>query len=156
MEAETNGLWGRAYIDARGITSTNHPQGGYFLGDEWMRNTAAICRRLGFETVEDDNPETFPVSFPMSQIAVYAGWYDDNMSGPFTGPNVEFLPGAIAYHLHSFSATTVRSKTSHWVGPLLEKGATATIGYVEEPYLGGTLDVPVFFSRLIGLGFSFG
>src|SRR2546422_4372969 len=66
------------------------------------------------------------------------------------------MPGAIAYHLHSFSAATIRSRTAHWVGPLLDKGATATVGSVEEPYLGGTLDVPAFFGRLIALGFSFG
>ena len=151
LEAETNGLWGRAYFDARGLTN-----GGYLQGDEWIRATANICRRLGIETVLDDSPETFPASFPMSQIAMYAGWYDDNVSGPFTRPKVEFMPGAIAYHLHSFSAATIRSRTAHWVGPLLDKGATATVGSVEEPYLGGTLDVPAFFGRLIALGFSFG
>src|SRR5262245_59175000 len=151
LEAETNGLWGRAYFDSRGLTN-----GSYLQGDEWMRASAAICRRLGLETVLDENPETFPASFPMSQIAIYAGWYDGNASGPFTRPKVEFRPGAIAYHLHSFSAATIRSSNAHWVGPLLDKGATATVGYVEEPYLGGTMDLAVFFSRLIGLGFSFG
>jgi uncharacterized protein (TIGR03790 family) len=150
LEAETNGLWGRAYFDSRGLTN-----GNYLQGDEWIRASATICRRLGLETVLDENPETFPASFPMSQIAIYAGWYDGNASGPFTRPKVEFRPGAIAYHLHSFSAATIRSSNAHWVGPLLDKGATATIGYVEEPYLGGTMDLTVFFSRLIGLGFSF-
>jgi hypothetical protein len=151
LEAETNGLWGRAYFDSRGITN-----GSYLQGDEWIRASAAIARRLGLETILDENPETFPASFPMSQIAIYAGWYDGNVSGPFTRPKVEFRPGAIAYHLHSFSASTIRSSNAHWVGPLLDKGATATVGYVEEPYLGGTMDLAVFFSRLIGLGFSFG
>ena len=50
----------------------------------------------------------------MSQIAIYAGWYDGDVSGPFTLPKVEFMPGAFAYHLHSFSADTLRSETSHW------------------------------------------
>ena len=45
----------------------------------------------------------------MSQIAIYCGWYDENVSGPFTLPKVEFMPGAFAYHLHSFSAATLRS-----------------------------------------------
>ena len=40
----------------------------------------------------------------MSQIALYAGWYERNASGPFAQPKVEFMPGAFAYHLHSFSA----------------------------------------------------
>jgi uncharacterized protein (TIGR03790 family) len=151
LEAETNGLWGRAYFDARGITN-----GAYLQGDEWVRGASEVCRRLGFETLLDDKPETLPASFPMSQIALYAGWYDENVSGPFTRPKVEFMPGAVAYHLHSFSASTIRSATRHWVGPLLEKGATATMGSVEEPYLIGTPDLTAFFSRLIYFGFSFG
>jgi hypothetical protein len=92
----------------------------------------------------------------MSQIALYAGWYDGDVSGPFTRPTVEFMPGAFAYHLHSFSAHTIRSPTSKWVGPLLAKGATATMGCVEEPYLEGTPDVFAFLVRFLYLGFSFG
>jgi len=69
MEAETNGLWGRAYIDARGITN-----GGYKLGDDWMRATANIVRKLGFETALDGKPATLPAGYPMSQIGIYAGW----------------------------------------------------------------------------------
>ncbi len=45
-----------------------------------------------------------------------------NASGPFTLPKVEFMPGAFAYHLHSFSAFTIRSTTRNWCGPLLAKG----------------------------------
>jgi uncharacterized protein (TIGR03790 family) len=153
MEAETNGLWGRAYFDARGITNSGAE---YFLGDNWMRAAAQITRRLGFETVLDDKPETFSAGFPMSHIAIYAGWYDGGVSGPFTRPTVEFMPGAFAYHLHSFSAATIRSATDYWVGPLLAKGATATMGAVDEPYLAGTPDVALFLSRLVYSGFSFG
>lgn len=66
------------------------------------------------------------------------------------------MPGAFAYHLHSFSAATIRSTTQNWVGPLLAKGATITMGCVEEPYLAGTPDVAVFTSRLIYQTFTFG
>jgi hypothetical protein len=113
-------------------------------------------RRYGFETVVDERPETFPADFPMSQIALYAGWYDGNVSGPFTRPRVEFMPGAFAYHLHSFSAHTLRSTNQNWCGPLLAEGATATMGCVDEPYLDGTPNMAVFFSRWLLLGFSFG
>ncbi len=151
MEAESNGLWGRAYIDLRNTTDTN-----YVIGDIWMRGAAEICRHLGFETVVDTNAATFPPEFPMSQIAFYAGWYDGEVSGPFTRPDVEFMPGAFAYHLHSYSAANLRSATQNWVGPLLAKGATATMGCVAEPYLGGTPEMAVLASRLIFSGFSFG
>jgi uncharacterized protein (TIGR03790 family) len=151
IQAETGGLWGRAYFDLR---NTSDP--GYKIGDDMIRAAAEVCRRSGFETVVDNNPETFPPEFPMSQIAFYCGWYDGNVSGPFTRPNVEFMPGAFAYHLHSFSAANVRSATQNWVGPLLAKGATITMGCVYEPYLSGTPDIAVFLSRLVSSGFTFG
>jgi uncharacterized protein (TIGR03790 family) len=151
MEAETNGLWGRAYIDSRGITN-----GAFKIGDDWMRNAANVCRRTGFDTELDEQEKTFPASHPMSHIAIYAGWYDQSASGPFTQPKVEFMPGAFAYHLYSFNARILRTDKDYWTGALLAKGATVTFGSVEEPYLSGTIDVPVFCSALIYLGFSFG
>lgn len=153
IQAETEGLWGRAYFDSRGLTNGNTK-----VGDDWIKGAAEVTRRLGFETVLDLKDERFPVSFPMSQIAFYAGWYeyDGQVSGPFTRPTVEFMPGAFAYHLHSFSALTLRSASQNWAGPLLAKGATATMGSVNEPYLELTPNIAVFFHRLIHLGFSFG
>jgi len=150
IEAEKNGLWGRGYFDFRGVTNE------YKLGDDWIRAAADVSLRFGFETVVDDKPATFPADFPMSQIAFYAGWYDANVSGPLANPKVEWMPGAIGYHLHSFSAATLRSATQNWVGPLLASGVTATMGAVDEPYLSGTPDVGTFFARLLYLGFSFG
>ena len=151
LEAERDGLWGRAYFDLRNTTEP-----GYKMGDDWIRNACEICRRLGFETVVDENPTTFPAGFPLSQIALYMGWYEQNVSGPFTNSTVEFMPGAFAYHLHSFSAVTLRSSDKGWVGPLLAKGATASMGSVNEPYLAGTPDLTVFTSRFIVSGYSFG
>jgi tetratricopeptide (TPR) repeat protein len=92
----------------------------------------------------------------MSEIAFYAGWYDAEVSGPFAAAEVDFMPGAFAYHLHSFSAADLRSPSKHWVGPLLNKGVTASIGFVYEPYLGGTLNVGVFTARFVHEGFSLG
>jgi uncharacterized protein (TIGR03790 family) len=152
LAAERDGLWGCAYFDARGLDKTN----GYYLGDEWILGAAELCRELGFETTVDKNPATFPADFPMSQIAIYCGWYDGNVSGPFALPKVEFMPGAFAYHLHSFSANTLRSTNEFWVGPLLAKGATCTMGCVNEPYLSGTPNVAAFLARLIAGGFTFG
>jgi len=110
----------------------------------------------GFDTIVDENPETFAAEFPMSQIGIYCGWYDGDASGPFAQKTVEFMPGAFAYHLQSFSAATLRSTTKQWVGPLLAKGATATMGCVDEPYLSGTPDVSIFCARWIARGFTFG
>jgi uncharacterized protein (TIGR03790 family) len=151
IQAETDGLWGRGYFDLRGLTD-----GSYKVGDDWIHNAAEVCRQFGFETTVDENGGTFPVSFPLSQVAFYAGWYDENVSGPFTQPAVEFMPGAFAYHLHSFSAATLRSTTHNWAGPLLARGATATMGCVYEPFLVGTPNIGVFFQKFSFAGFTFG
>jgi uncharacterized protein (TIGR03790 family) len=153
MEAESNGLCGNAYFDLRSI-ETNSP---YHMGDDWILGAGKICQYYGgYQTIFDTNAASFPADFAMSQIAFYCGWYDESASGPFAQPNVEFMPGAFAYHLHSFSASTIRSATQRWVGPLLAKGAAATMGCVDEPYISGTPDVSVFAARWIVMGFSYG
>lgn len=147
LAAETNGLWGRAWFDERGLP-TNSP---YAPGDQWIRNAYLNVRRAGFESSLDTDPATFPAAKPLPQIALYAGWYDGGVSGPFTRPPVEFMPGAVAYHLHSFSARQLRTATGNWAGPLLARGAAATLGCVEEPYLDLTPNVGVFFTWLVGM-----
>jgi uncharacterized protein (TIGR03790 family) len=151
LAAEQDGLWGRTYFDARGITNTT-----YKLGDEWILASAEVCSRLGFDTVIDDQPETFQADFPMSQIAIYAGWYTQDADGPFAQPTVEFMPGAFAYHLHSYSASTLRSTVKNWCGPLLAKGATCTMGCVDEPSIQFTPNVAVFLARWSINRFTFG
>ena len=151
LAAESNGLWGRAYFDTRNEPTNNN----YYLGDMWLRSAAEICRQQGFDVDVDTNPDTYPASYPLSQIAIYAGWYDSDVSGPFTLPTVEFMPGAFAYHLHSYSADTIRSTTSRWCGPLLAKGATCTMGCVYEPYLQFTPNIAIFLQSLCN-GYTFG
>ncbi len=151
MAAESNGFWGRAYFDARGLAPTNT----YFQGDQWMLGGAEICRQQGFDVETDTNEATLPASYPMSHIAIYAGWYADSASGPFRQPKLEFMPGAFAYHLYSFSAITLRDATNNWCGPLLAKGATCTMGCVYEPFLQFTPNI-AFFLFALGNGSTFG
>ena len=151
IEAEQNGLWGRAYFDTRTITDTL-----YKMGDDWLLASAGLCRVLGFDVTVDTNAATFPADFPMSHIAIYAGWYNADVNGPFALPTVEFMPGAFAYHLHSYSAATLRSTTKSWCGPLLAKGATCTMGCVDEPSIQFTPNVAVFLSRWAINRFTFG
>ena len=151
VDAESSGLWGRAYIDLRGISV-----GQFKVGDDRLRKVIEIMRRSGFATVVDEKPETLPVGFPASHIAFYAGWYGINVEGVFAESTVEFMPGAIAYHLHSFNGSMIRDAHARWIGPFINKGVTATFGTVYEPYLELTPDLPLFFSRLISDGFTFG
>ncbi len=149
--AEKDGLWGRAYIDARGIT-----EGSYKQGDEMLKQCANLTQNYGFDTYLDNQPQVFSASFPLSHCAIYAGWYSGNYEGPFAAKRVEFVPGAFAYHLHSSSAYVLRTDHEYWVGPLLARGATATMGCTEEPYLAGTPDLSVFLGRWIYGGFTLG
>ncbi|HTR43724.1 MAG TPA: TIGR03790 family protein [Pseudomonadales bacterium] len=151
IEAEQNGLWGRTYFDTRTITDTL-----YKLGDEWILGSAVLSRELGYDVTVDTNAATFPADFPMSQIAIYAGWYTGDADGPFAQPVVEFMPGAFAYHLHSYSAATLRSTTKSWCGPLLAKGATCTMGCVDEPSIQFTPNVAIFLARWAFDRFTFG
>ena len=150
IAAEKSGLWGRAYIDLRGIKT-----GALKAGDDRLRQVGEITRRSGYTTVVDDKPETLPVGFPGDRIAFYAGWYGINVEGLFAEEVVDFAPGAIAYHLHSYNGSMIRHAHSRWIGPFINKGATATFGSVFEPYLELTPYQPVFFARLIQDGFSF-
>ena len=154
LQAERDGLWGRAYFDARGLTQT---QTNYWLGDEWILGAAQVSRALGFETVVDDTPDFFPASFPMSQIAIYAGWY--------VGQRLRAVPiaeGRVhARRIRVSSALVQRGhaaqhQRSVWCGPFLAKGATCTMGCVYEPYLSLTPNVAMFLERFTIAQFTFG
>lgn len=151
INAETNGLWGRAYVDMRGNKTKE-----WAIGDTWMTNAAAATRKFGLDTIVDEKDATFAKGFPMSHVGVYVGWYADSVTGPFAEQKVEFLPGAIAYHLHSFSAESIRDENKRWVGPMVAQGATAVMGSVYEPFITGTPDVGIFMDRLLNRGFSLG
>lgn len=151
IEAEQKGLLGRGYFDIRGITDT-----AYISGDAWISNAWLVASRYGYDTFLDQKPDTLQPGFPLSHVALYAGWYDARVSGPFALPQVEFMPGAVAYHLHSFSAGTLHSTNANWVGPLVARGVTATMGMVAEPYLDGTPEIGLCFARLLFSGFTWG
>jgi uncharacterized protein (TIGR03790 family) len=146
LAAETHRLAGEAVIDSRGLTDPKNP---YTLGDAWLRKSRELLAADGWTVAFDDRPKTLPATDPVNHVALYLGWYTTNADGPWTTPPDRFVPGAIAYHLHSFSAATVRSTTNNWVGPLLQHGVAATMGAVYEPYLGLTPRLDVFTRRLL-------
>jgi uncharacterized protein (TIGR03790 family) len=144
LAAESTGLLGRAYFDARGIQ-----EAAYVAGDQWIKRAAQLLRDAGFETALDEQPAVFGEDYRMTDVAVYAGWWTPDLTGPFKREDFRFRPGAVAYHLHSLSAFTLRSRVDSWVGPLLARGATASFGHVYEPYLSLTPHVDLFFKRLL-------
>lgn len=145
--AERIGLFGWAYIDRRSI-----PESGYRAGDDWLRGAAQDCWNHGIPVILDNQPATFPAGFAVTAAALYYGWYDWSAGGAMTAP--QFMPGAVAVHIHSFSAHTLRDANANWAAPLVSRGAAATMGNVYEPYLDLTPHLDVFNERLLQ-GFTF-
>jgi len=140
LAAEKSGLWGRAYIDLAQF---------YPEGETWIRSSGFQCADAGMPVVMHPWKEVFPKHYPMTDAAVYYGWYEGNACGPFVKPGFQLRRGAVAVHLHSFSAATIRSDTANWCGPLLARGAAVTLGNVYEPYLGMTHRFDIVQQRLL-------
>lgn len=146
VSAERTGLLGRAYVDIGGVHAS---------GDQWMEAVAKRLDEAGFDVDVDRDRKTFPASARFDSPVLYFGWYSGRADGPFALPGFRFPPGAVAMHIHSYSAATVRSDKNNWVGPLLARGATATVGNVFEPYLELT-HRPDFLLRALARGDTFG
>lgn len=139
IRGERAGLRGRAYVDLTGPHAD---------GDTWLKSTAEQIRSMGFDLDLHEPGGMFPISSRFDAPALYFGWYANDVGGPFLLPDFRFPPGAIALHIHSFSARTVRSASEGWVGPMVARGVTATLGNVYEPYLALSHRPDMFLERL--------
>ncbi len=140
---EKRGLWGMAYLDLA------KKGGNYKMGDDWILKIEKLNDAIGIPTVIDKNKQTFPTNYPMNDAAIYFGWYTGKFNGPLLNSTFKFRQGAVAVHLHSFSASHLRSSKQNWTGPILEKGAAATLGNVYEPFLHLTHHFDIFYDRLL-------
>ncbi|MES2982487.1 MAG: TIGR03790 family protein [Verrucomicrobiota bacterium] len=140
VATEKHGLWGRAYIDI----SNKFPQ-----GDAWLENIVSENLKLGIPTVTDRFNDTLPKNYPMSEAAMYYGWYERDVNGPFLNPTFKFRPGAVAFHIHSFSAEQMTDANKNWSAALLTRGATATVGNVYEPFLHQSHQLNILHDRLL-------
>ena len=133
IDVEASGLKGKVYIDARGIgfdakkPGDSHGYGGY---DESYREMADLFKAAKFDVTLDNMNDLFnPDSCP--DAALYSGWY----SHANYIPSCTFAKGAIAWHLASSEAVTLRNEKSKvWCPNLLKAGVAATLGPVAEPY----------------------
>jgi uncharacterized protein (TIGR03790 family) len=126
LEAERDGLLGRAYIDKGGPNAK---------GDEWLAVTEQLFRKATFDVSVDTAPTLIPAGARFDAPAFYFGWYAGDITGAPATPGFMFPPGAVALHIHSYSARTLRDPNAGWTGPLVARGATLSVGNVEEPYL---------------------
>ena len=140
VAVEKTGLWGRAYVDI----ANKIPQ-----GDAWLETVVKENNAVGIPTVVDRFNDTLPKNYPMTDASLYYGWYDAHVSGPFLNNRFAFRKGAVAMHLHSFSAEQLTDASKNWSGALLEGGAAVTVGNVYEPYLHLTHDFGIIQQRLL-------
>lgn len=106
--------------------------------NQWIELASKAFETLDYLVIRETTTGTFPADTPFDEAAFYLGWYAHNVNGPFANPGFSFLPGAVAVHLHSYSAAQLRDPAKNWCAPLLARGAAATLGNVYEPLLGFT------------------
>lgn len=124
--AERVGAEGRYYVDLKGP----HPD-----GDKWLQGAVRLLDAAGFDGDVESTAGLFAAGARFEAPLWYFGWYTGELNGPFGREGFRFPPGAVALHIHSFSAATLRSRDHGWTGPLVARGVTATVGNVFEPYL---------------------
>lgn len=146
LAVERAGLVGRYYLDL---------QGPHQEGDEWLKSVRTQLDGLGFAGDVEDTPGGFDPDARFDRAAIYFGWYAESVGGPMARPDFAFAPGAIALHIHSYSAQTLHSAIAGWTGPLVARGAAATVGNVFEPYLQLT-HRPNLLLRALSEGHTFG
>lgn len=126
LKAEREGLFGRAYVDIGGP----HAQ-----GDNWLRECAVELTKIGFAPQVDSERDTLAAGDRFDAPVLYFGWYTGSVNGPMRDPKFRFPAGAIAMHIHSFSASNMRNGNGPWAPAMVARGVTLTVGNVYEPYL---------------------
>ncbi|MGE0470659.1 MAG: TIGR03790 family protein [Nitrospira sp.] len=145
LQAERMGLDGTVYFDARGLQSKGTTD-AYGLYDHSLREAATLVNEHSSYRVVLDDAQPTMTAIP--NVALYIGWYrlrayDDVFS---------FNPGAIGYHMASAEAVTVHDPAERgWCKNALERGITATLGSVGEPYL-DAFPEPARFTTLLLTG----
>ncbi|TVP76884.1 MAG: TIGR03790 family protein [Puniceicoccaceae bacterium] len=142
LEAEEIGLMGRAYIDTRGPHET---------GDAWIREAGDLVEAAFFDTDFHTATRNMDYRERLDAPAIYLGWYARRAYAQWRAPRWPVPPGAIGFHLHSFSGTSVRDRST-WLGAFISQGYSATVGNVYEPYLEYTHRPQVLLAHLLAGG----
>jgi uncharacterized protein (TIGR03790 family) len=148
MQQEQAGLSGTVYLDGRGGTrdDSESPAGSYAEFD------ASLAKLADFLQAHTDLPVKYDKGRQLFQpgdcpdAALYCGWYSlRKYVDAF-----DWKPGAVAYHIASAEATTLRDRASEaWCKRLLEDGVCATLGPTFEPYLAAFPKPDEFFVLLL-------
>jgi uncharacterized protein (TIGR03790 family) len=146
LQAEKEGLQGKAYFDARWRDPGRKKVSGGAFYDQAIHEAARLVdKSKRIEVVIDSQARLFqPGECP--DAALYCGWYNlAHYVDAFT-----WVKGAVGFHIASQECQTLKNKGSQvWCKRMLEKGVAATLGPVAEPYV-QTFPVPdLFFGLLV-------
>ncbi|MBI4795424.1 MAG: TIGR03790 family protein [Deltaproteobacteria bacterium] len=130
LETEKTGLKGNLYIDARGLKGKGE-YGSYDWYDRHLLELYDLMKNSSQKVIIDQTPQLFPLG-SCPDAALYVGWYS---LGKYVA-SCKWQKGAVAYHVASTEATTLKKPGSNvWCKRMLEEGVAATLGPVAEPYL---------------------
>ena len=152
IKAEKNGLQGKVYLDARGLVenATAPTKDQSTLFDRQILGTGEFLKKAGLDVVVNNETELFQEG-ECPDAALYCGWYSlaDYVDA------FDWNPGAVAYHVASAEATTLKKAESNvWCKRLIEDGVCATLGPVAEPYLQAFPPPGEFFPTLVSGRFT--
>ena len=149
LHAEHDGLKGRIVIDSRGLSAIGKDgrPDAYGEYDQSLRNLADLVQsKTKLSMVFDDQPEVLSADHPISDVALYMGWYSVDRYVPAC----QFRPGAVGFHLASYTMITLRQEDPRsWVRGMLDDGISATLGAVAEPYVQAFPQADDFFPLLM-------
>ena len=143
---EAQGLMGRAYIDLGGP---------HKKGDVWLEAAGDAAKAAFFDTDFERTGRAMGDLDRLDAPAIYMGWYRAHADGPWREPRWSVPVGAIGFHLHSFSAVSVRDVKRGWLAAFIAQGYCATVGNVYEPYLEYSHRPDLLLQNLLA-GHSFG
>jgi len=142
IAVEKKGLSGTAYVDRDPMRQTRKHM---WQVQALTGLTDLLTGKTTFPLVVERTQDLFdPGACP--HAALYCGWY----SLMEYVDAFEFVPGAVAYHIASGEAISLRDPTAtYWCKEILSHGAAATLGAVAEPFLRGIPRPDEFFGLLM-------
>lgn len=142
LEAEATGLMGRVYIDTGGPHEN---------GDTWIRGAGEMAEAAHFDIDYETSKRPLDHRDRLDAPAIYMGWYRSQAYAQWRAPRWPVPPGAIGFHLHSFSGTSLRDAKT-WLGAFVSQGYCAMVGNVYEPYLEFTHRPQLLLAHLLAGG----
>ncbi len=139
LATEKAGLTGSFAIDAGGL-----PRAKKY--DEHLEELMRFAKRkTDLKVIYDDKVPLLPRG-SCPGAALYVGWYSLRKYVP----SCTWAQGAVGWHIASFEAQHLRDpSTNEWAAKMIQNGVVATLGAVDEPYLGSFPEPEAFFPLLL-------